>query len=157
MSNSFIALHVYGSIFICVRAFIFLMFINIIRVPEENFNVPHWVVPAVGMAFALSGTLVTMNGMKSGFGDHTLFNLTYNALVLMLMILFADPFHWVALGSGEHSFIGATRVGLVSFMQSDGGDTSGHIVFGLGAILMDIFIIHTLYRIIRGENHSKSK
>jgi len=135
------------------------MSIDVIHVSDEDFNAPRWAVAAVGMAFALAGAMVTLNGLKSGFGDHILFKWTYNAMLLMFMILFAAPFHWVAFGSGERSFRSSTSlgVGAVSITQSGGGETSGRLVFGFGAVLMDIFILFILYRIIQGKNLSKDK
>ncbi len=157
--QSFISLLIFGSIFIIVGAFIFLMSIDVIHVPDEDFNAPRWVVAAVGLAFALVGVIVTLNGLRSGFGDHIIFKWTYNAMTLMFMFLFAVPFHWVAFGSGERSFSSSTSLGIgaVSLNQSGSGETSGRLAFGFGAILMDIFIFVIFYRFIKGENLTKDK
>ena len=116
MSNrtkqSFISSLLFGSLFILVGAFIFLISIDVIQVPDEDFNAPRWAVAAVGMAFALAGAMAALNGLKSGYGDHLIFKWAYNAMLLMFMILFAVPFHWVAFGSGERSFSSSTSVGI---------------------------------------------
>lgn len=163
MSNltkqSFISSLIFGSLFILVGTFVFLMSIDVIHVPDEDFNAPRWAVAAVGMAFALAGAMVALKGLKSGFGDHIIFKWIYNAMLLMFMILFAVPFHWVAFGSGERSFNGSTSVGTgsISVIRSGGGESSGRLVFGIGAILMDVFILFILYRIFEGKNLSKGE
>ena len=161
MSNlskqSFISLLIFGSIFILVGAFIFLISIDVIHVPDEGFNAPRWAVASVGMAFALAGAMAALNGLKSGFGDHIIFKWTYNAMLLMFVILFAVPFHWVAFGSGERSFSSSTSIGIVSVIRSGSDEYGGRLVFGIGAILMDVFIFYILFRIIQGKNLSKGE
>ena len=136
-----------------------MMGIDVIHVPDEDFNAPRWVIAAVGIAFALAGAMVALNGFKSSFGDHIVFKWAYNILLLVFLILFTAPFNWVAFGTGERSFSGSGSVGVgaVSVTQSGAGETSGRLVFGLGAILMDIFILFIVYRIIQGKNLSQGE
>lgn len=150
--NSFLSLLIFGSIFIFVGAFIFLMAIDVIHIPEEDINVPRWVLAAVGLAFALAGVMVMVNGIKSSFGDHIIFKWVYNSLVLLFMIIFASPFHWIAFGGGERSFSSSMGVGGVSITQSGGGDFSGRLAFGCGAVFMDLFIVLIIHRIVKGKN-----
>jgi len=161
MSNfqqrSFISLIFFGSIFICVGAIIFLISINVISVPEEDINAPRWVIAAVGLAFALAGGIVMVNGLKSGFGDHILFKWIYNGMLLLFILLFAIPFNWVAFGSGERSFSSSTSIGIGPISQSSTGETSGRLVFGFGAILIDIFVLFIIFRIVQGKNLSKDE
>ena len=161
MSNSirrsYISLLLFGSIFICVGAFIFLMAVDVIRIPDDDFNAPRWVVAMAGMAFAAAGALVMINGLKSGFGDHILFKWAYNFTLLAFMLLFAAPFNWVAFGGGERSFSSSTSVGAVSATQSGGNETGGRLVFGLGAILIDLLVLFLFYRIIQGKDLSKGQ
>ena len=152
--KAFVSLLIFGSIFIIVGAFIFLMAIDVIKVPDDDFNAPRWVIAAVGVTFSLAGAMVMLNGLKSGFGDHVLFKWAYNGMLLVFMVLFAAPFHWVAFGSGERSFSSSTSLGAVSVTQS-GGETGGRLAFGIGAILMDLFILFILFRIIQGKDLSR--
>ena len=98
-----------------------------------------------------------LNGLKSGFGDHILFKWAYNLMLLVFMVLFAAPFHWIAFGPGERSFSRSTGFGAVSVTQSGGDDNGGRLAFGLGAILMDLLILFILYRTIRGKDLSNSE
>ena len=54
MSNStqrsFISMFLFGSIFICLGALIFLVAIDVIHLPDEDFNAPRWVITAAGAA-----------------------------------------------------------------------------------------------------------
>ena len=81
---------------------------------------------------------------------------TYNLMLLVFMVLFVAPFHWIAFGPGERSFSSSTSMGGVNLTQR-GGETSGRLAFGLGAILMDIFSVFILYRIVRGKDLSKGQ
>ena len=148
---------IFGSIFIIAGAVIFLMSIDIYHVSDENFNVPRWVVAIMGMVFSLAGALAVLNGLKSSFGDQPLYKWVYNGLLLMFMVLFAIPAYWVAFGSGERSFENSTSFGVVSASQGGGGESSGHLVFGIGAILMDVIILYILYGIFQGKNLSKGE
>lgn len=152
--KSFLSLLIFGSIFICVGAFIFLMSLDIIHVPDEDINAPRWVLTAVGLTFALAGVMVMLNGLKSGFGDHPIFKWAYNFVLLLFMIFFAAPFNWVAFGPGEREFSSSTSVGAVSVTQS-GSEFGGRLAFGLGAILMDILIVYLIYRVIQGKDLSR--
>ncbi|MFC1997517.1 hypothetical protein ACFLXI_07940 [Chloroflexota bacterium] len=160
--HSFILLLVFGSLFICMGASIFLISVDVIHMPEENFNAPRWVVAAVGAAFSLAGVMVTLNGLKDGLGDYSIFKWIYNTIFLMFMILFAAPFNWVAFGPGVRSFSNSTSsnsitVGFVSVIQKSGSEIGGRLAFGLGAVLMNIFIVYILIRIIQGKNISNDE
>ena len=155
--NSFISLLLFGSVFIFVGAFIFLIAIDVFHMPDEGFNAPRWVIAAAGAAFALAGALVILNGLKSGFGDDILFKWAYNFTFLAFMVLFAAPFNWVAFGSGERSFSSSTSVGAVSVTQSGGGEIGGRFAFSLGAILIDLLFLFMIYRIFQGKDLSKAQ
>ena len=159
MSNSpqqsFRSLLLLGSLFVAIGALIFLMAVDVIHVPDEDIYAPRWVLAAVGVAFALAGVMVTLNGLKSGFGDHPVFKWAYNALLVLFMIIFVIPFHWVAFGPGDRSFNSSTSVGAVSVSQGGGGELGGRLAFGLGAILVDLLILYMIYRVIQGKDLSK--
>ena len=153
--KSLVSLLLFGSLFIFVGAFVFLMAVDVISVPDEDINSPRWVLAAVGMVFALAGAMVMVNGVKSGFGDSPLYKWIYNGMVLIFLIIFAAPFHWVAFGSGERTFTSSTGVGGVSVSQSGGDDIGGRLAFACGAVLMDLFILFMIYRLLQGKNISE--
>jgi hypothetical protein len=125
--RSFVSLLLFGGLFMCVGAFVFLMAIDVIHIPEEDINAPRWVLAAVGMTFALAGAMVSIKGIKNRFGNHPLFKWIYNALLLVFMLFFAAPFHWVAFGPGERTFESSTNVGSVTVSQGGGGEESGRV------------------------------
>ena len=136
----------FGGIFILTGTLIIIMSIDVIHVPDENFGAPRWVVTAAGMAFALAGVMVALNAFKDFSGvDHRLIQWIYNALVIVLMISFATPFHWVAFGPGEREFNTTVGVGPVAVNKS-GGELGGRLAFGFFAIVMDVLIIYSIDR-----------
>ncbi len=152
--KSLISLILFGGIFISVGALIFLVSVDVIHIPEEDFNAPRWVVAAIGIAFSLAGAMVMVNGLKSGYGDQPLLKWVYNGMLLIFMIVFAAPFHWVAFGLGERSFSSSVGVGGVSITQNSGGELGGRLAFGCGAIFMDLFILFIIYQIFKGKDLS---
>jgi hypothetical protein len=134
--------------------FIFLMSIDIIHVPEENFSAPRWLVAVVGLVFTLAGMMVIVQGLSSRYGDF-LPKYVYNGLLLVFMVLFALPVHWVAFGSGERQFSSSVGMSNLSVTQSSTGEIEGRLVFGIGAIIMDFIIIYIVYKIIKGHDLSK--
>jgi len=155
--HSFKSLLLFGNLFIVIGALIFLMAVDVFPIPDEDINAPRWVLAMGGVSFALAGVMVTLNGLKSGFGDHPIYKWTYNILLLMFMVIFVTPFHWVAFGPGVRTFNSSTSVGAVAISQGGSGDIGGRLAFGLGAILVDILILYVIFRIIQGKDLSKGE
>jgi len=147
----------FGSLFIVIGALIFLMAVDVFPIPDEDINAPRWVLATVGVSFALAGVMVALNGLKSRFSDHPIYKWAYNILLLMFMVIFVAPFHWVAFGPGMRTFNSSTSVGSISISQGGSGDISGRLAFGLGAILVDILILYIIFRIIQGKDLFKGK
>jgi hypothetical protein len=157
MSKSFISTLIFGSIFIFVGALIFLTAVDVIDAPDENFNAPRWIVAVIGLAFAVAGAMVIVKSLESGYGDHPLFKSISTLMVLAFLVFFAAPFNWVAFGPGERSFSRSTSFGPLTVSQNANGDLGGRMVFGIAAILMDIFVIYVIYRLLRGKGISNQK
>lgn len=87
---------------------------DLIRVQPDKFHAPRWVAAAGGLTFVLGG--------------------------LMLLLLLAVVANWVAFGPGERRFSGVFSVG---FWRSEAnpGELGGRIVFGIGAVILDLFLI----------------
>ena len=133
-----------------VGSYIVLISLDIIHVSDDNFNAPRLIVAAAGMVFVLGGLMVMVNALKdiSG-GDHPVFRWLYSALIFSFLVLFAIPFHWAAFGSGERQFSCSASIGFVT-STAGGSETSGRLVFGIAAILIDVLIIGMLIRLLRG-------
>jgi hypothetical protein len=152
--KSFLSMVAFGSIFICVGAVIFLVALDIISVPEEDIHAPRWVLAAVGMVFALAGVMAMVQGLKASMGGHPFIKWAYNGLLLVFMILFAAPFHWIAFAPGEREFSTTTSIPFVSVTTS-GGDLGGRLAFGCGAVLMDLILIVIVIQILKGKDLSQ--
>ena len=117
--KSFLFMLGFGGVFLLTGTFIVLTSIDIFHTPDENFSAPRWVVTAAGMAFALAGLMVSINAAKDFSGaDHRYLQWIYNALVILLMLAFTVPFHWVAFGPGEREFSSTVGIGPVSVSKS---------------------------------------
>lgn len=120
--------------------------------PGEKFNAPRWVVAAAGGAFVFFGSwtaIVYALGYDPRRSDETLppplVQLAFFAPGLTLFVL---PFHWVAFGPGPRAFSGSLSLPFVSASQRS-GETSGRILFGVGAVLVDLMILGVCVRLIR--------
>jgi len=131
--------------------------IDVIHSPDENFNAPRWVIAAVGMAFALAGAMVIVKGLESGFGDHPIYKWISTGMILAFLVFFAAPFNWVAFGPGERSFSSSTSFGSIAVNQDGASDFGGQVAFGIGAVLLDIFIVYILLRFLRGKSISSGE
>jgi hypothetical protein len=153
--KSFLGMTLFGSIFMLVGAVIVLFSIDVIHVPDENFNAPRWVVAAAGAVFMLAGMLPMLNGLKEFSGGDTSFTrLLYNLAMLGFLLLFSVPFNWVAFWPGEREFSSSSSVGGFNFASSGGSILSGRCVFGLAAIFIDFLLVYMVIRFLRGENLS---
>jgi hypothetical protein len=61
--------------------------------------------------------------------------------------------HWVAFGSGPRQFSGGFSFGPLAVPQQT-SEAPGRTVFGIGAILLDIFIIAIVVRLVRSRNRT---
>lgn len=149
--KSFLSNVVFGGIFVGVGALIFLVAMDVINVPPEDIHAPRWVLAVIGIVFSLAGAMVMIQGLKTMMGDHPIFKWIYNGMVVIFMILFALPFHWVAFAPGEIEFSTSTSIPFVSISTS-GSDLSGRLAFGCGAVLIDLLLINIVISILRGKD-----
>jgi xanthine/uracil permease len=120
--------------------------------PDEKFNAPRWVVAACGGAFVFFGgwtAIIYALGFDPKRSEETLPPpLVQLAFFAPGLALFALPFHWVAFGPGPRAFSGGLSLPFVSISQRS-GETSGRILFGIGAVLVDLMIVGICVRLVR--------
>jgi hypothetical protein len=120
--------------------------------PADKFDAPRWVVGAVGGAFLFFGgwtAVVYALGFDPRRPDDTLPSPGLQLLFFVPgMSLFAAPFHWVAFGPGPRRFSTTFSLPFMA-VRSGSGETSGRLVFGIGAILVDLLIVAIVVRLAR--------
>jgi hypothetical protein len=116
---------------------------GVLPLPEANG--PAFVVFCAGAAFLFAG-LTCMVRAKAGMSDHQSdvpedsalwLKLVYRVLGIGVTGALATIGTWIAIGSGPRAF---TISGAFGEMQTS-GQTLGRVVFGLGAVIVWIYVI----------------
>ncbi|MGD8276714.1 MAG: hypothetical protein PVH00_01755 [Gemmatimonadota bacterium] len=124
---------------IAAGGFIVAIALDVIHAPPESFHAPRWVVAAAGSVFVLAGILLLAGDGDSGFRRF---------MVAVLVTVFALPFDWVAFGPGPREFSGSAGVGGVG-VAGRVGELSGRVVFGIGAVVLDLLALFAWIRFLR--------
>jgi len=118
----------------------------------EKFHAPRWVIAACGGAFVFFGgwtAVVYALGYDPRRSEETLPPpLVQLAFFAPGLAMFALPFHWVAFGPGPRAFSGSFSLPFVTVSQRS-GEMSGRILFGIGAVLIDLMILGICVKLIR--------
>ena len=118
----------------------------------EKFHAPRWVIAACGGAFVFFGgwtAVVYALGYDPRRSEETLPPpLVQLAFFAPGLAMFALPFHWVAFGPGPRAFSGSFSLPFVAVSQRS-GEMSGRILFGIGAVLIDLMILGICVKLIR--------
>jgi len=85
----------------------------------------------IALIFVIGGVLVALPPRDDA---------THRLLATLLLTFFAATFDWVAFGPGERHFSGGIGFGIGGFGFNP-GETSGRAVFGIGAVLIDVWAI----------------
>jgi hypothetical protein len=128
---------------------IVLVAAGIIPADERSFEAPRWVVGALGVTFVLTGlAMVTMPiGRPPAPADQAS---PWSLLLGCAMVgLLALIFNWIAFGPGERRFSGGVALPPFWVSSSRIGEWTGRLVFGAGAILIDLFFVWAVVRGIR--------
>ena len=113
--------------------------------PMPEANGPAFIVFCAGAAFLFAG-LTCMVRAKAGMSDHQSdvpedsapwLKLVYRVLGIGVTGALATIGTWIAIGSGPRAF---TISGSLGEMQTS-GQTLGRVVFGLGAVIVWIYVI----------------
>lgn len=115
--------------------------------PDGQFGAtPRWVVACVGGAFLFFGgwtAAIYALGFDPKRPDDTLPSPGVQLAVFIPgMLLFVAPFHWVAFWPGPRVFSTSLSFSALSAHGTSGGNGwTGRVVFGAGAVLVDLFIV----------------
>jgi hypothetical protein len=142
-----------GIFTIGIGGSILLVSLDIIRAPDSSFHAPRWIAGLAGGVFVLAGLSVLFRELSDLFTWSESLSGYLRTIQKMLVILIvasmAGIANWVAFGPGERSFSGSAGGGSLKVFFN-GGDVMGRIVFGIGAILIDLtIVIALLYYIIK--------
>jgi hypothetical protein len=115
--------------------------LGVAKVDPRTVHAPLWVVAAAGACFVLAGMAllaprdrVRLRGFAAG-------------LVVTALAAVCD---WIAFGPGERRF-GQSISFAGAALRSSGGQISGRIAFGVGAVLLDAFALWAWYRWLKGD------
>jgi hypothetical protein len=126
--------------------------------PSSNHRENSWLGVAFGIAFLFAGISVIIQAVLArGYpttaelpaSTPSWLRLLHSLLGLGVIVSLGAIFTWVAVGSGERSFTGSGAIF---------GETGGRIAFGIGAILIWIFLATILFlkarRLIRRHDEN---
>ena len=125
---------------------IVLLAVGIIPGAEASLEAPRWVVATAGLAFVLAGAAVIVGYAVAGGaapdgdlppGTPRWVRVTQSLLGLGIIVSLAAVGTWVAFGPGPRSF----SVTLPFVGRGPGDETVGRVAFGIGAVLMWIFLV----------------
>jgi hypothetical protein len=120
-----------GVLVMAMGGFIVGIGLGVVPVPEESIHAPRWVIAVAGLAFLFAGVSV----VQQAFQIEAFKYVPGLAIVLAL----AAVANWVAFGPGDRSGEGTlTIVGIQIPVSSDIG---GRIVFGFGAVVIDLLLV----------------
>lgn len=132
-----------AAVFVFFGMFMLAMAFGWIKTEPSGEHTPPWVVVSAGMMFNLGGVLILLVDRE---GVDALRNLVMWLFVLSLAL----PFNWVAFGEGERHFSGSfSGFGLSIFSASTA--STGRMVFGAFALLMDFMVLWPVIRLLRGK------
>jgi hypothetical protein len=120
-----------GLLVIAMGGFILGIGLGLVPFPEESIHAPRWVISAAGLAFLFAGVSV----VQQAFQIQAFKYLPGLAIVLAL----ATVANWVAFGPGDRSGEGTLTV--VGIQIPVSSDIAGRIVFGFGAVVIDLLLV----------------
>ena len=120
-----------GLLVMTMGGFILGIGLGFVPVPEESIHAPRWVIAAAGLAFLFAGVAV----VQQAFQIEKFKYVPGLAIVLAL----AAVANWVAFGPGDRSGEGTLTVVGISIPVSS--DIAGRIVFGFGAVAIDVLLV----------------
>ncbi len=139
-----------GLLSIGMGLFIVLLALGWIPGGADRAQAPRWVIAAAGTVFGLGGAAVLLQAAgaaSEGEGAGAVRGLQ-EALGLALILLLAVIANWVAFGSGERAFSGSVTLFFWT-LSTEVAQRIGRIVFGLGAVLMDLILVWAVVNNIR--------
>jgi hypothetical protein len=117
-----------------------------ISFPPKALHVPRWVIALTGLAFAAAGfaPLATRLGRYARVSQ---------AAALVAFASLAVIVNWVAFGPGPRQFAGGISVGGFAIASPSGSEIGGRVMFGVGAVILDLIVLAVLASKLRGKNN----
>lgn len=136
-----------GLAFVATGAYFVLIALGVLPPPggEDSAKAPMAIVAAAGLAFVFAGLTVAIKGFAGArdqdselpAGAPRWTQLAYRVLAIAVAGSLAAIGTWIAIGSGPRTF---TVAGPFVEMRTT-GETIGRTVFGLGAVIVWIYVI----------------
>lgn len=118
--------------------------IDVIPAEDSSFSAPRWVAGLAGLVFILGGFGVLLSALAetSDWSDRfsTVIKSLQSVVGVLIFVIMAGIANWVAFGSGDRSFSGSVSGSSFSIGLTT-GELVGRIVFGVGAVLLDLIIV----------------
>jgi hypothetical protein len=118
--------------------------IGIIPAEDSSFSAPRWIAGLAGLVFILGGFGVLLSTLAetSDWSDRfsTVVKSLQSGVGIIIFVIMAGIANWVAFGSGDRSFSGSAS-GSSFAVDLTSGELVGRIVFGIGAVLLDLIIV----------------
>jgi len=133
-----------AAVFLFFGMFVLAMAFGWVKTEPSRDHTPLWVIVSAGMMFNLGGVMILLVGRE---GVDSIRHLVMWLFVLSLAV----PFNWVAFGEGERHFSSSVSgFGLSTAAAS--AESTGRLVFGGFALLMDFMVIWPVVRVLRGKS-----
>jgi hypothetical protein len=133
-----------GLLVMAMGGFFFGIGLGVVPVPEESIHAPRWVIAAAGLAFLFAGVAVVQQAFQIEKFKHV--------PGLAIVLALAAVVNWVAFGPGDRSGEGTLTVGGIPIPVSS--DLVGRIVFGFGAVAIDLLLVVGLVHWLRGKSRN---
>jgi hypothetical protein len=132
---------VMGIVMTGLGLFIVLISANIIPMPDSTFSAPRWLAGCAGLAILLGGAAVVLARPGATPGSIAANPYLGGAAGLVLVVIF----NWIAFGPGQRAFGGGFALPFIA-VSGPASEWSGRVAFGVGAGLMDLFVVLLVVR-----------
>ena len=141
-----------GALVSLTGLMILFIALDIIPTDPAKFQAPHWVVGAAGLAFFLAGIAVITGpppGTPEAAAATSHFTSWWSfALGFGIVGSLAAVANWIAFGPGPRRFQGGIAIPFVA-VSGPSSEWSGRALFGVGAVLTDLFLLWIVVRGLR--------
>jgi len=117
------------------------LFYRALSADATTLDAPKWIGVAFSLMFFNAAILIiSLDAKFNALGEIGWFAYFQASLLISIPLLFALLFNWVAFGPGEREFSGGVTIPFFAFSFGRANAILGRIVFGIVALIMDIFI-----------------
>lgn len=117
-----------------------------ISFPPQALQVPRWVVVLIGVAFGATG----FAPIATRVGRYTWVS---QAAAIVAFASLTAIVNWVAFGPGPRQFSGGMSVGGFAISNPSSAEISGRVMFGIGAVVLDLIVLVVLTSRLRRKKN----